>query len=168
MKWLFNMLMFETLLKQRAWRGSSNGCCCCCCCCGGYFASASLCCIVTSIDLPPKFGVSLFALTGIAMETQGREITVKLRGKLYQGASPADCEGLVKFETKGSTTSSLSGAERTTASHKVPECSFSLLHVSEKQGKFHLNFYISCIQSARQQHFLSMTVIRYMRLFPQT
>lgn len=73
--------MFETLLRQRTWRGSSNGCRS-----GCDFASACLCCIVTSIDLPPKFSVSLFALTGIAMETQGSEITVKLRGKLYQGA----------------------------------------------------------------------------------
>lgn len=54
-----------------------------------------ICCIDTGIDLPPKFNVSLFALTGIAMETQGSGITVKLRGRLKEAASPPDCEGLV-------------------------------------------------------------------------
>lgn len=36
----------------------------------------------TSIDLPLKSKVSLFSQTGIAMETQGSGITVKLRGRL--------------------------------------------------------------------------------------
>ncbi len=54
-----------------------------------------LCCIDTSMDLPPKFSGSLFALTGIAMETQGSGITGKLRGRLEEAASPPDCEGLV-------------------------------------------------------------------------